>query len=231
MSKEKNDLLAILQSNQIGLGVAIAWGDAQQKALRATDDLSLHEFADGVTAWLRSDHALAALHWRAAQRMGIDGPILHNLIELASSATQTFTTVYTDGSYSSYDRSGGAACVYQYQDYFGMLTRHLPGPLDGAHHAEAAAILLALTTSELETRSLRIYSDSQTIINALETPYTARLGAKTIQTIHEIIAIRQQRDVEIHFLKSRTGFPPHDLADKLAKWVRTLGDWPQTDIP
>lgn len=220
----RNDLQTLLQSDDLALGIAISWGDGRREQLLATTDLGLHAFVRGVDAWLAGDMGEAAIQWQTTQQAGLTGIVLNNLLELVTASTNTFLTVYTDGSYAAYDRSGGAACVYQRGTYYGMLTRHLSGPLDSPHHAEAEAIRLAVTAPELADDSLLLYSDSITVINALPHPRHTNLGRGTIAALEEINEACRERDVEIQHVRSRTNALLHDQADKLAKWVRILGN-------
>lgn len=217
----------LLNRGDLPPGLIIAWGHAHFSELIEAADSGLQQFAQGLSAWLDGDYATAAAAWRVCQSLGLSSLALEDLIHLAESAIDPIVSVYVDGSFSPRDRTGGAACVYQLRDYIGMLARHLPGPLPDNNYAEAEALRLALTATELAEYSLVIYTDSETLVRALQNPSDVSLSRTTAKLVSEIIQLCVSRDVTVQFLRSRTGHLLHDRADKLSQWVRLLGEWPE----
>lgn len=222
----KQTLDTYLNQRDLTLGSnVIGWGEACLAELEASTDSAVQHFAQGLQAWLEKDYTMAAMAWRFCQQGGLHGPVLDNLIGQAT-ALESRIAIYTDGSFSTATHTGGAACVYHSQDHIGLLARYLPGPLPGNHYTEAAALHLALTAPELASQALVIYTDSATILGALEAATPFRLAADTLALLRQVRQLCVERNVEVHYLRSRTGHLLQARADSLAKWVCSLGNWP-----
>lgn len=132
--------------------------------------------------------------------------------------------VCVDGSFSYQRRSAGVACVYKrpteegHSD-IGFLARYLPPPVPDNHHAEAAALHLALTCPELSGRPLCLQTDSQTIYAALSDLCNARLSLPTLDLLAAIHRLLEDTDSRVIYRRSRTGCLLHSKADELAGWI------------
>jgi ribonuclease HI len=101
----------------------------------------------------------------------------------------------------------------------------LPGPLPDNHCAEAAALRLALTASELADYSLILYTDSETVIRALLEPTAVKLPPQTRDIVSEVARLCNERGAVVRHHRASTGKLLHDKADKMANWVRMIGGW------
>lgn len=222
-----NTLVELLNHPTLASGIIIAWAQGGLAKLQASKDERLYTFAQGVEAWLDGNHVGAATAWQHCRGMGLDGSGMGQLLELVNAADPPTPTVavYVDASFTP--REGGAACVWQRDGTIGFLVRYLPGPLPDNHYAEAQALFLALTAPELENSQLILYTDSSTVMHALEAPAKINLPSQTLGIIAKVKQLSQEREADIIFRRSRTGQLLHDKADHLAGWIRTLGALPE----
>lgn len=221
----KQNLIDLLTSSKSSPGLLIAWAQGCLSQLKAAHDVSLQAFAEGVEAWLVDDYATAALAWQTCQANGLSGLVLEALLKLARPALATTVpkvVVYVDGSFAHYQGTGGVACAWKRDGRYGILASYLPGPLPDNHCAEAAALRLALTASELADCSLILYTDSQTVIRALEEPTAVRLPQKTRDMVSEVSRLCDERGAVVRHHLASTGKLLHDRADHMASWVRVI---------
>lgn len=231
MTEHRKMLEAYFTHPDLAVGSSvIAWGEEHLQALEQSADPAVRHFAQGLQAWLEEDFSMAVIYWRLCQQAGLNGYVLETLIANAPTTLNNIVSIYTDGSFSQTKQVGGAACVYVTPDHIGLLARHLPAPVSDNNYTEAYALYLALTAPELAEQSLAIYTDSITIVNALEEPTRFRLPPATTQLLQKVSQLCLARNVPVRHLRSRTGHLLQARADNLARWICTLGEWPQTPL-
>lgn len=221
----KENLIDLLTSSESSPGLLIAWAQGCLSELKAAHDVSLQAFAEGVEAWLLDDYAAAGLAWQTCQVNGLSGLVLEELLRLVKPAlatTEPKVAVYVDGSFAIRQGTGGAACAWKRDGNYAVLASYLPGPLPDNHCAEAEALRLALTASELAEYSLILYTDSETVIRALEEPTAVKLPQKTMDVVTEVAQLCQERGAVVRHHLASSGQLLHQRADEMANWVRMI---------